>query len=159
MAYQHNGKNNIPKRIMQIAKVNVLFLICIIVASVLLGVLYAVFKKPVYTAQELAIYGANLSDYEESTYDMATTKAYLETVSDFADSGVVIDRANYYYADYLNRKDSYSTVDEYISATEKAELGTAYSYDELKAHQEELMGKTIVIMTKGRTYKGGNGIR
>ena len=157
MAYQHNSKSNIPKRILQISKTNYLILVCIIVISLLLGVLYSVFKKPIYTAQELAIYGANLSDYEESTYDMATTKAYLDTVSDFTDSGVVIDRANYYYEDYINNKGNYSNVEEYISATEKAELGKAYSYEELKAHEEEMKGKTIVLLTEGRTYKGGNG--
>ena len=106
------------RRVVEIVKRN--FLLMLLIVAVFIGASFAYlhFKTPYYTASEVVVYeGKNTNNSNEvSNYNISYL--FIETIVDFIDEGVVVDRANYYYGEYLNtkhQKDADYTVEDYIA--------------------------------------------
>ena len=118
------------KNILFAIKRNLVLIIAVVLLCTAGGVGYSFIKVPKYTATEEVIY---LAADEEGKYNGTATginimRAYFNTVVDFCDEGVVIERANFYYVQYVNRittNEPDLTVDEFIES-----LAIADPYDE-----------------------------
>jgi capsular polysaccharide biosynthesis protein len=78
---------------------------------------YVSFVKPTYTATEKVAYKAANEFNSTTQNNINAMNAFVGTIVDFCDEGVVIDRANFYYNGYLNEKrneDESYTVQDYI---------------------------------------------
>ncbi len=95
------------KNILTVIKNNIVMIVLIVVLSAMCGLLYAYIIKPSYTATESVIYIATddrKENQKNTESDISIMNAFFDTVVDFCTTGVVIDRANAYYADFMNRK-------------------------------------------------------
>ena len=106
------------RRVVEIVKRN--FLLMLLIVAVFIGASFAYlhFKTPYYTASEVVVYeGKNTNNSNEvSNYNISYL--FIETIVDFIDEGVVVDRANYYYGEYLNtkhQKDADYTVEDVLN--------------------------------------------
>ena len=90
-----------------------IWILIIVVLSTACGVGYSYIKKPNYTAGENVVYKATNNSSSSTKDNVNLMGAYFNTVLDFCDEGVVIDRANFYYLQYRNSK--LSSVDEFIN--------------------------------------------
>ncbi len=106
--------------ILFIVKSNLLLMIIITVLCTCVGLGYSILQKPDYTASEKVIYKAQNTVDEGNNIinNINAMNAFVSTIVDFVDEGVVIDRANEYYKNYLNSKqsDAELTVEEYIQS-------------------------------------------
>ncbi len=85
-------------------KENLILILIIVLISGIFGVVYHKLKKPVYTASEMVNYMAYYDDVEDdptAAGAMNLMSVYVHTMVDFCTSGVVLDRAEYYYTEYL----------------------------------------------------------
>ena len=106
------------KNVLIAIKNNAMMIVLIVVLSAMCGLLYSYIVKPYYTATESVIYIATDDSSEEDTAtDINIMRGFFNTVVDFCTTGVVVDRANFYYVDFMNEKDKdpYLTIDEYIA--------------------------------------------
>lgn len=87
------------KKALIVLKKNIILFLAVIIGVTAAGVAAAFIRKPYYTATEPVDYTASIGDSFTSNNSAMT--AYMSTVVDFCDSGVVTDRADYYYAKYL----------------------------------------------------------
>ncbi len=95
-------------------KRSIILMIAILIASLGVGYTYASLREPEYIAEEQIIFSMGDGTYIQS--EINAMYAHHPTVLDFCDSGVVIDRANFYYQYYLQRKsDSDYTLDKFIT--------------------------------------------
>lgn len=97
-------------------KRHLILVLAVILFCTACGLGYSFIKKPNYTASEEVIYVAEDADGQASKFnDMRT---YFNTVVDFIDEGVVVDRANYLYSQYdikvEDSKNSDYTLDDFI---------------------------------------------
>jgi capsular polysaccharide biosynthesis protein len=90
--------------VLYILKKRIALLLVIVVAVSVLGVLYARSLEPKYTATELVFLRARNEAHDNITDNVSAMIAYIDTVVDFCDEGVVVDRANYHYNEYLKMK-------------------------------------------------------
>lgn len=118
--------------------------IAVIVLCTALGIGYSFIKKPNYTATEEVTY---LASDEKGKYDNTATsinimRSYFNTVVDFCDEGVVVERANYYYIQFKNvsSKDPTYTVDDFIYEVENGN----YNYDENMSTETDIYDPYIV---------------
>lgn len=115
-------------RIWFYVKRNLWLILAVVILSTAVGGVVYYMRKPNYIAKEDVIYRANLSESKVHSNDPIITQSYFSTVVDFFDSGCVIDRANFYYQKYLDNKESYQKVDDFISAVGKAVDGDELYY-------------------------------
>ncbi len=151
------NKRGFFNRLLALLKKNLIVVLSVIVGFVAVGFMYAYLEKPTYTVQELALYKAKILESKDSPYDYTASKAYLDTVSDFCRSGVVLERANYYYEDYLNNKSKFSSVDDYVKSV-KEERITTKTYKEVKQDPSLFVNKEVLIeatmyLGTGDTFK------
>lgn len=92
--------------ILYVLRKKIILLLVVVVLVTLAGVLYSTTQKPRYTASELVFLKAVNEDQisPNVTDNVSAMISYVETVVDFCDEGVVVDRANYHYAEYLKMK-------------------------------------------------------
>ena len=129
-------------------KRNILFILIIILLSLSGGFAVYFLREPNYIAKEDVIYRANLNDSKVHSNDPAITQSYFQTVVDFFDTGCVIDRANFYYAKYLETKDTYYNPDRFITAVEKAQEGDDLYYTvEKRVQNKHIYASGISIDT------------
>ncbi len=141
----YTQSSDIIRRVYYSIKSNWLLITIIVAIAIAIGVVISYFQVPIYTATCKTIYKASafiddngdgeMSEEEEAKlgkYDNITlTNRYLTTVVDFCKQGCVADRANYYYNDYINNKDIYPTVNDYIDWLDK----------EFKAKEDKYLDK------------------
>ncbi len=108
-------QSNLVKEIFYRIKENIALILIIVILSGCAGVVYHKLQKPVYKASEMVNYMA----YYEDDGDTENVKGaidlmsvYVDTMVDFCASGVVLDRAEYYYVEYLN---SGNEIDTFIN--------------------------------------------
>ncbi len=89
------------KSFFEILRRYIVVIICVVAASVAVGTAAAYLRKPSYTASELVNYVAIIEGDTTATKNNSAMTTYLATVVDFCDTGIVVDRANYYYEKYL----------------------------------------------------------
>ncbi|MBE7086877.1 MAG: hypothetical protein E7369_01075 [Clostridiales bacterium] len=94
-------------------KKNWIIILIVVVLCTGIGLGYALIRKPTYTAYETANYKAQISE-DKSLNDYTITLAYLDTFADFCKQDCVLDRANYYYSEFIKNGGTYQTVDDYI---------------------------------------------
>lgn len=96
------------KDLLYILKKKIILLLVIVVAVTAVGVVYGKMQKPKYTATQLVVLRAEdeTVDPTNTTDNISAMIAYVDTVVAFCKSGVVIDRANYHYNEYLKRTTS-----------------------------------------------------
>lgn len=156
------GKNNsvgdnIFKNIWFAFKRNIFLILAIIVFCTALGGVYTMMQKPQYMATEKVICKtANDIDNGPSS-DLTTAINYIKTIIDFADEGVVIDRANWYYNNYREKKGTtqasitIDSVDKFIEYMKIPGNDTYQSSNlpgsELEIEQE-IVRSNLVINTK-----------
>lgn len=104
------------RELFEVLKRNIILLIVIVLLVTVGGVVYANIQKPSYTATEMVFFRAQNIEDSKTTNNINVMRAYVGTVADFCDEGVVLDRANYYYKCYEERKKTEPTigVDDYI---------------------------------------------
>ncbi len=117
-------ERNLFQQVFKIIKRNILLLLITVLVVTLIGWVYASLRTPNYIAEAQVLY--SMGDGQDVTNDVNTTHAYKETVMDFCDNGVVIDRANFYYKSYV--KDSTYVnlgVDVFIADVQQLERNIA----------------------------------
>lgn len=115
-------------------KRNIVLFLAVIILFTAGGYVYARVKKPDYTASvkvSFQTYEKNGSS-SSSTTDINNMRAYIDTVIDFCDEGVVLDRANWYYKDWLDEKASGKDFNQYLD-----ELKTNDNYSDRIASDDE----------------------
>jgi capsular polysaccharide biosynthesis protein len=100
-------------------KRHIIVILVIIIISTIGGYVYSQVKKPLYTTSQQVVCTARDEADTDKTNIIANfniMNAYIGTVVDFSDEGVVIDRANFYYVRYAEEiaKDPTITVDDFI---------------------------------------------
>lgn len=88
-----------------VAKRNLALILAIIILCTMIGGAYIYLRKPNYTASVGVRVFAEAPNQEKYSDDFITTQNYIHSIIDFCDSGVVIDRANYYYSVWRSRED------------------------------------------------------
>lgn len=102
------------------------FIILIITAIFAIGgFVYSKLRLPIYTASVPVSFSMQVADEEVDDTDMVSSTnylyAYLETAAEFCTSGVVIDRANFYYGKYLVLKNMYGMkIDDFIASLKQS---------------------------------------
>ena len=92
--------------IAKILKRNLILMILVVILALGAGYGYAKMQKPTYTASEGMFFKATNLKNPVVSYNVNAMKAYIDTVLDFCDEGVVLDRAESYYISYTNAKNS-----------------------------------------------------
>lgn len=102
-------------QILKILKRNIILIALVLILALGTGYGYTKIQKPSYTAREGMFFKATNIQNPIVSYNVNAMRAYIDTVLDFCDEGVVLDRAEAYYVAYSNAK------------AEKASLGEQYS--------------------------------
>ncbi len=142
------------KNIIMAIKNNLVMIILVVVLCAGCGLGYSFLKKPNYTATESVIYIATNEDAgkENIATDINIMRGFFDTVVDFCTTGVVVDRANFYYVNFVNEydKDPTLTLDEYIARFDAGE--DPYSTSSTDTTGQEYVLKENII-TKVSTSK------
>ena len=92
-----------------------LLILAVVLASLAIGVLVAQTSKPYYVASEPVVYnvyaennGSSSNSSSEEKYAFSVRRLLLNTIVDFCRQGIVLDRAEYYYDEYLKLGDQTS---------------------------------------------------
>lgn len=127
--------NGLIKEVLFAIKRNLILIIVTVMLCSACGLGYSFIKTPNYTATEEVIYSATdeKGSYAGTATSINIMRAYFNTVIDFCDEGVVIDRANAYYIMFLTENDPSLTVDEFIAGLESND---SYSGDQSKQDWE-----------------------
>lgn len=114
-----------------VLKRNIVLFLAVIILFTAGGYVYAHVKKPDYTASVKVSFHTETKT-QASTTDINNMRAYIDTVIDFCDEGVVLDRANWYYKDWLDEKASGKDFNQYLE-----ELKTNDNYSDRIASDDE----------------------
>lgn len=98
-----NGESML-RSILHTAKKNVFLIVAIVIIALGLGGVCSVLIKPVYTATQKIIYVGSSQVDSSITNDYNAMKLFVGTIVDFCDEEVVVDRANFYYISYVNKR-------------------------------------------------------
>lgn len=101
---QQENEESLFTELLFLVRKNIVLMMAIIIFVTSLGVAYALVRKPNYTARVdmcLLASSQKVSTWQDG---VNTTQNYLPTMVDFCDEGVVVDRANYYYLQWINQK-------------------------------------------------------
>lgn len=106
------------KNILLVLKKRFVLILAIIFLFTAGGLVLSLMQKPTYTAREQINLTAeyqfinNKGELQTSdNRDFSIMLRYIDSFIDFCDEGVVVDRANYYYVEYLNLKNKQSDLD------------------------------------------------
>ena len=106
------------KNILLVLKKRFVLILAIIFLFTAGGLVFSLMQKPTYTARELIKLTAEYQFINgkgevqtSDNRDFSIMLRYIDSFIDFCDEGVVVDRANYYYVEYLNLKNKQSDLD------------------------------------------------
>lgn len=135
-----NHERDFFQSVIIIVRRYIFLILAIIMFSVATGILYAQTRKPYYVASELVVYNVEGIDNggsgsaNDEKYAFSARRLLLNTIVDFCRQGIVLDRAEYYYDEYLKMGTmSSETLQAFI---EDVESGTKYVYD-VETHVKE----------------------
>lgn len=134
-----NDENGTTLRdLLYVLKRNVVFLLVIVLLCTAGGFLYANTQKPRYTATESVFFRAENLEEDKTTNNINVMRAYIDTVVDFCDEGVVIDRANFYYTHFKNwlveeNKTSGKLIDVIEEYKQVVEINDPYVQEEVNS--------------------------
>ncbi len=92
------------RNILHTAKKNLLLIIAIVIFATGIGGVLSVIIKPVYTATQKLIFVGSSQVSSSVANDYNAMNLFIGTIVDFCDEEVVVDRANFYYINYLNKR-------------------------------------------------------
>ena len=127
-------RNNVFREIMFRLKENLILILIIVLLAGATGVVYHKLKKPVYTASEMVNYMAYYDDVKDdptAANAMSLMSVYVHTVVDFCTSGVVLDRAEYYFSEYVK---SGKDIETFVSELKSGKYN-AYNPSEITKRQ------------------------
>ena len=127
-------RNNVLREIMFRLRENIILILIIVLLAGAAGVVYHKLKKPVYTASEMVNYMAYYDDVKDdptAANAMNLMNVYVDTVVDFCTSGVVLDRAEYYFSEYVK---SGKNIETFVSEL-KAGNYNSYNPSEITKRQ------------------------
>ena len=116
--------------------------------SFAVGILYAQTRKPYYVASEPVTYNVEAINNggaggNEEKYAFSARRVLLNTIVDFCRQGIVLDRAEYYYDEYLKLgTPSSETLQAFI---DDVASGTKYVYN-VESHVKEKRVHLVVIL-------------
>lgn len=108
-------------------KENIILIALIVVLAIGAGAVYYKLQKPVYTGSEMLNYMAYYEDAKDSdnaSSSMNLMSVYIDTMVDFCTTGVVLDRAEYYYTEYLK---SGMDIEDFLAEVQKGTYNQAYN--------------------------------
>lgn len=119
-----NLERNIFKEMTFNLRENLILAVIIIVMSLGAGLAFSKLYKPNYVATEDVNYVAYHTSYEEDvTMSIDIMEEYVDTMVDFCTTGIVFDRAEYYYIQYLN---SNKDIDSFVNEIKSGEHDAGY---------------------------------
>ncbi len=132
-------------------KRNVLLILAVIILFTAGGIIYSSTVKPEYTASVKVRY--IVDDNTGSTVeDINAMRAYIDTVVDFVDEGVVIDRANYYYTKWSNDQKTDFDIEDvelnYASTYDRKETNEKIEWIEIKKNKISVVTSTADNYTR-----------
>lgn len=145
-------ENNTEKRgirfgqILKVLKRNIVLMILVVILALGAGYGYTRVQKPNYTASEGMFFKATNIQNPIVSYNVNAMRAYIDTVLDFCDEGVVLDRAEWYYVDYMNRK------------SDRAQAGEDYTLKQFLS-DNELSDSYVVDGNTARKHYSKSAIR
>ena len=92
-------EDSLIRRILFAIKKNLIMILIIVIVATSLGLGYAYIKKPNYTAS----IRVNFNVDGNTTATINEMRLYIDTIVDFCGQGVVIDRANAYYLEWIEK--------------------------------------------------------
>ena len=101
---QQENEESLFTDLLFLVRKNIILILAIVFFVTSLGVAYALVRKPNYTAGVAMRFSAQSQNTSSWSDGVNTTQNYLNSIVDFCDEGVVVDRANYYYLQWLNQK-------------------------------------------------------
>lgn len=114
---------------------NIILFLAIIIFMMATGFVYLNVQKPSYTAKQAVFFKAESRKDNNTINNINIMQAYIDTVIDFCDEGVVVDRASYYYNKFLSEK---NTNPEYKVASFIETMQNLDTY-----YQETMGGKQV----------------
>ena len=121
MDEQKNVKmhSNLIRDIFFVIRRNIILALAVIILVSGLGVGYSYLRKPNYVASNRV----NFSIDGGTTASINEIRQYVDTVVDFCDEGVVLDRANAYYSFYIDGKNEgeYQDIKEFYNTYEQVD--------------------------------------
>ena len=140
------------KYILSVLKKRFVLILAVIFLFTAGGLVLSYMQKPTYTAREQINIKAKYQNIDGSGQNKESTNVnfsimlrYIDSLIDFCDEGVVVDRANYYYIEYLNLKDTQQNldVDTYVAKLRNCVLQDNY-YPHV-SEEKHINGKNIKI--------------
>ncbi len=131
---QQEVRNSLLSNILFVLKKNLFLIIAVILLATFLGTGYAFIKKPNYTASVRVSFSID----GNSSATINEIRQYVDTVIDFADEGVVIDRANAYYIEWLDnyKADLNGDVKEFYKTFESVKVQGSDAYNSIYKNYE-----------------------
>lgn len=121
-----NKHSNLIRDILFVIKRNIILALAVIILVSGIGVGYSYMRKPNYIASNRVSFSI---DGGNDTASINEIRQYVDTVIDFCDEGVVLDRANAYYSFYVDGKSKgeYKNINEFYNTFEQVDTNNTES--------------------------------
>lgn len=139
-------ERNILREIIINFRRSIILMLVVVFLSLGTGFAYAKLRKPEYIAEEQVLFSMGDGTFIQA--EINAMHAYRDTVVDFCDNGVVLDRANYYYSNFLALKGGDYSLDQYIESIE-------YTEDMINWYEQEIDFLTEKQLKEDFLEKGG----
>lgn len=156
------SQNSFLSEILFRLKENLILIVLIVVLSIGAGAVYYKLQKPVYTGSEMLNYMAFYEDAKDSdnaSSSMNLMSVYIDTMVDFCTTGVVLDRAEYYYTEYLKsnmdiegfiagvKTGAYNQTYNPSDVTDRVYFNSSNVSSSLLNHGNEMIESYILVIT------------
>ena len=138
---QQESEESLFTEMLFLVRKNIVLILAIIFFVTSLGVAYAFVRKPDYTASVAMRVLARSQGTSSWSDGVNTTQNYLNSIVDFCDEGVVIDRANYYYLQWINGKHD----NPQLTITTFMENIDEIIYNKFKTQQQYILPEDINV--------------
>lgn len=133
-------------------KRHIIVILVIIILSTIGGYVYSQVKKPLYTTSQQVVCTARDEADTDKTNIIANfniMNAYIGTIVDFSDEGVVIDRANFYYVRYTEEvaKDPTITVNDFIKGPINQYPYSTQNSNQAQVQNQYILAKNISVVS------------
>lgn len=123
-----NKHSNLIRDILFVIKRNIILALAVIILVSGIGVGYSYMRKPNYIASNRVSFSIDGG----TTASINEIRQYVDTVVDFCDEGVVLDRANAYYVEWVdNYKDNLKDVNAFYKMFEQVEDPITSQYNDI----------------------------
>lgn len=140
------AKDSLLSEIWFIIKRHIILILAVIIVCTAGGFAYSYIKKPAYTtSQQVVCVARDEVDGEDTGINFNIMNAYIGTIVDFSDEGVVVDRANFYYVRFNEEveKDPSLTINKYVEGIINTPIELD-SYNTRDLNQEQVSNKYIL---------------